>query len=158
MVDVISGYVNLDHDEEKLIGRCPFCDSDSLTVDETKQTYSCGQCAEEGSVIQFLMNMEGITLPEACRRMADLTGIEINESDEATYVSVGGGRSCVRKNAQSVINLIRGFACLEHSRHRRTAIETLPESILKKPPIIGSNFRPCSSILISVKVCRLGVT
>lgn len=50
LVEMISGYVNLNHDEDTLIGRCPFCDSDSLTVDETKQMYSCGQCAEEETV------------------------------------------------------------------------------------------------------------
>lgn len=41
------------------------------------------------------MKMEGITLLEACRRLADQANIEINESDEHTYFSEGEDEACL---------------------------------------------------------------
>lgn len=78
IVSVIEQHVDLrsvGKDEWK--GLCPFHDDHrpSLGVNQTKGVFRCYACNVSGNVISFLRMMEGLTFPEAIRRLQQITGI-----------------------------------------------------------------------------------
>ena len=68
IVDVVSGYVTLTRHGSNLFGLCPFHSekTPSFSVAPDKQMYHCFGCKKGGDVINFIMDIEGLTFPEAC--------------------------------------------------------------------------------------------
>ena len=79
IVDVISEAVLLKKRGKDFIGLCPFHSekTPSFSVSPDKQIFYCFGCATGGNVFSFLMKHEGLTFPEAARRLARQSGIEI---------------------------------------------------------------------------------
>lgn len=79
IVDVISEAVLLKKRGKDFIGLCPFHSekTPSFTVSQDKQIFYCFGCASGGNVFSFLMKHEGLSFPEAARRLAGQSGIEI---------------------------------------------------------------------------------
>ena len=63
------------------IGLCPFHaeKTPSFNVNVAKQIFHCFGCDAGGDVFSFLMRMEGLTFPEAARRLGERVGVEIEE-------------------------------------------------------------------------------
>jgi DNA primase len=61
------------------IGLCPFHKekTPSFTLNEDKGFYHCFGCGAHGSVIDFVMQTEGLSFPEAVERLAADAGMEI---------------------------------------------------------------------------------
>ena len=61
---------------DRYVGLCPFHEekTPSFTVDKNKGLYCCFGCRAGGDVIKFLMEIEGITFPEAIARLAQRAG------------------------------------------------------------------------------------
>ena len=51
----------------------------SFTVDNHKNTYHCFGCNAHGDAFKFLMDIENIDFPEALRRLADISGVNLPE-------------------------------------------------------------------------------
>lgn len=87
IVDIVSGYVKLKRSGSSFMGCCPFHreKTPSFHVSADKQLYHCFGCGAGGSVIQFIMNAEGLDFPDALRYLADRAGIRMPED-------TGGGR------------------------------------------------------------------
>jgi len=81
-ISIIGEHVSLEKKSGRWWGRCPFHaggqeKTPSFTVDPDKKMYHCFGCNAGGSVINFLMEMEKITFPEAIKEIARKMGIEI---------------------------------------------------------------------------------
>lgn len=83
--EVIEDFVNLKRRGVNLIGLCPFHmeKTPSFTVSPAKNIYKCFGCGQAGSSVQFLMEHEGLTFPEALRWLAKKYGIEIEEKQRS---------------------------------------------------------------------------
>ncbi len=81
--DVIQDYVSLKRRGVNLIGLCPFHNekTPSFTVSPAKNIYKCFGCGKGGNAVQFLMEHEQFTYPEALRHLAAKYGIEIEEEE-----------------------------------------------------------------------------
>ena len=73
IVDVIGDFVDLKRRGANWIACCPFHNekSPSFYVDGQKQVYHCFGCKAGGSVIQFVMDIERLTFPEAVEFLAN---------------------------------------------------------------------------------------
>jgi DNA primase len=60
-------------------GLCPFHKekTPSFTLNEEKGFYHCFGCGAHGSAIDFVMNMDGLSFPEAVERLAQDAGLEV---------------------------------------------------------------------------------
>jgi len=77
LVDIVARHVRLVRRGNRHQGLCPFHQekSPSFYVFEDQGNYHCFGCGAHGTAIDFVMNLEGLTFPEALQRLADLTGI-----------------------------------------------------------------------------------
>ena len=73
IVKIIGSYVTLKKNGHRYVGLCPFHNetAPSFSVDEQKQFYHCFGCKAGGSVIQFVMDIEHLSFPEAVVHLAD---------------------------------------------------------------------------------------
>jgi len=69
IVDVISRYTGLRKVGKEYIGKCPFHQDNhpSLQVNQDKQVFYCFSCQRKGDVVNFIMQIEGLTIKEACQ-------------------------------------------------------------------------------------------
>ncbi|MFH1238764.1 MAG: DNA primase [bacterium] len=81
IVQVLAEYISL-----KKIGRsykslCPFHNekTPSFIVSPEKQIFHCFGCGEGGNVFTFVMKMEGLTFPEALKKLAAKVGVTLPE-------------------------------------------------------------------------------
>ncbi len=82
--DVIQDYVNLKRRGVNMIGLCPFHDekTPSFTVSPAKNIYKCFGCGKGGNPVNFIMEHESLSYPEALRHLAAKYGIEIEETQK----------------------------------------------------------------------------
>ncbi|AEB29860.1 DNA primase [Carnobacterium sp. 17-4] len=82
IVDVVSQYVQLKKKGKNLFGFCPFHEerTPSFSVAEEKQIFHCFSCGRGGNVFTFLMEVDGLTFPEAVVKTAELSQFELDES------------------------------------------------------------------------------
>ena len=79
IVTVISSYVELKPKGRKLWACCPLHGekTPSFSVSPDKQLFYCFGCHAGGTVVQFIMDMERLTYPEAIKYLADRVGMEM---------------------------------------------------------------------------------
>ena len=77
IVHLISEYVVLRKAGRNFVGLCPFHKekTPSFSVRPDKQIFYCFGCGVGGNVFSFLMNINGMTFPEAVRYLAGKTGV-----------------------------------------------------------------------------------
>ena len=82
--DVVSQYVNLKRSGSNLFGLCPFHGekTPSFSVSPDKGIYYCFGCHKGGSVINFEMEIEGLSYPDAVRALAKRAGLEVSEDEQ----------------------------------------------------------------------------
>jgi DNA primase len=82
IVAVISESMKLTRKGRSFLGLCPFHQekTPSFNVNAEKGFFYCFGCKEKGNVFDFIMKVEGLTFPEAARRLAERGGIEIEET------------------------------------------------------------------------------
>ena len=87
IVSVISSYVDLKPKGRKLWACCPLHGekTPSFSVSPDKQLFYCFGCHAGGTVVQFIMDIERLTFPEAVKYLADRVGMEmpneVNDED-----------------------------------------------------------------------------
>ncbi len=79
LADIIARKVKLTKKGREHSGLCPFHNekTPSFTVNEEKGFYHCFGCGAHGSAIDFLMNTEGLSFPEAVERLAGEAGMQV---------------------------------------------------------------------------------
>ena len=83
-VDVVSGYVRLGKKSgSNMFGLCPFHSekTPSFSVSPDKQIYHCFGCGKGGGVINFIMEIENLSFPEAVEFLAKRAGMPIPEEE-----------------------------------------------------------------------------
>ena len=86
IVDVVSSYVALTRKGSNLFGLCPFHNekTPSFSVAPDKQIYHCFGCKKGGGVINFIMEIEGLSFPEAVAFLAKRANIPLPAEEEQT--------------------------------------------------------------------------
>jgi len=84
IVAVIGDHVRLTKKGGHWLGLCPFHNekSPSFNVDQDKGLYYCFGCQKGGSAVQFLMELDKLSFPEAMEELAKRAGITL-EVEEA---------------------------------------------------------------------------
>jgi DNA primase len=82
LAEVVGETVSLRRRGRKLWGLCPFHGekTPSFSVDPDRQLFYCFGCRAGGNVFTFVMRRDGLTFPEAVRRLAERAGIPVEES------------------------------------------------------------------------------
>ncbi len=88
IVSVISSYMELKPKGRRLWGLCPLHGEKtaSFSVSPDKQLFYCFGCHAGGSVIQFVMDMERLSFPEAVSLLADRVGMAMPEQTDDVAV------------------------------------------------------------------------
>ncbi|QSO52656.1 DNA primase [Alicyclobacillus curvatus] len=84
IIDVVGEYVQLRRSGRSYVGLCPFHNerSPSFSVSPDRQMYYCFGCGAGGTVIRFVMDIEGMTFAETVVRLAERANIQVPESLE----------------------------------------------------------------------------
>ena len=84
ILDVVSSYVHLTKKGGNYFGLCPFHNekTGSFSVSPDKQIFYCFGCKKGGGVINFIMEEENLSFPDAVRFLAKRVGMEVPEDEE----------------------------------------------------------------------------
>lgn len=82
--DVVGQYVTMQRRGSNLFGLCPFHGEKtaSFSVAPEKGIYYCFGCHKGGGVINFIMEIENLSYPDAVRFLAKRAGLEVPEDPE----------------------------------------------------------------------------
>ena len=82
--EVVGQYVSLKRSGSNLFGLCPFHGEKtaSFSVAPEKGIYYCFGCHKGGGAINFMMEIEGLSYPDAVRALAKRAGMEVPEDEQ----------------------------------------------------------------------------
>ena len=82
--DVVGQYVALRRSGSNMFGLCPFHGEKtaSFSVAPDKGMYYCFGCHKGGGAINFMMELEGLSYPDAVRALAKRVGMEVPEDEQ----------------------------------------------------------------------------
>ena len=82
--DVVGQYVSLKRSGSNLFGLCPFHGEKtaSFSVAPDKGIYYCFGCHKGGGAVNFMMEIEGLSYPDAVRALAKRAGMEVPEDEQ----------------------------------------------------------------------------
>ncbi len=82
--DVVGQYVTLRRSGANMFGLCPFHGEKtaSFSVAPDKGIYYCFGCHKGGGVVNFMMELEGLSYPDAVRSLAKRVGMEVPEDEQ----------------------------------------------------------------------------
>ena len=82
--DVVGQYVTLKRSGANMFGLCPFHGEKtaSFSVAPDKGIYYCFGCHKGGGAINFMMELEGLSYPDAVRALAKRAGLEVPEDEQ----------------------------------------------------------------------------
>lgn len=105
LIDIVKGYVpELQTRGSKAVCCCPFHNerTASFTVDNVKGMWYCHGCHEGGNVFQFVEKIEGLSFPDAVRKVAELSNVHIEEKH--IELTAGEKEARMRREAMLMIN------------------------------------------------------
>ena len=82
--DVVGQYVSLKRSGSNMFGLCPFHGEKtaSFSVSPDKGIYYCFGCHKGGGAINFMMEVEGLSYPDAVRALAKRAGMQVPEDEQ----------------------------------------------------------------------------
>ena len=82
--EVVSDFLTLKKRGVNLLGNCPFHNekTPSFTVSPTKNIYKCFGCGKAGNSVNFIMEHESLTYPEALKWLAKKYHIDVIEHED----------------------------------------------------------------------------
>jgi DNA primase len=109
IVDLVSEYLTLKRAGAHFKGLCPFHQekTPSFTVNPSLRLFKCFGCGKGGNAAGFLMEAEGLSFPQAVRRLAECAGIAVPDEDE---------REPEARTLEERLQAVNA-AALEHFRH-----------------------------------------
>jgi DNA primase len=127
IVDLVSEHVRLKKRGRNFIGLCPFHNekTPSFNVLEDRGIFKCFGCGKGGDVFSFVMQIEGLTFPEAIQKLAKRANIEIEgerpEAEDAARSERESLYYALREAAAYYYRVLRspdGAAALTYARGR----------------------------------------
>ena len=81
--DVVGRHVKLKRQGREFAGLSPFTNekTPSFFVNDEKGFYHCFSSGKHGDAISFLMEVEGLSFPEAVEKLAEMAGVEMPKAD-----------------------------------------------------------------------------
>ena len=81
--DVVGRHVKLKRQGREFAGLSPFTNekTPSFFVNDEKGFYHCFSSGKHGDAISFLMEVEGLSFPEAVEKLAEMAGMEMPKAD-----------------------------------------------------------------------------
>lgn len=78
-LDVVSEYIELKKSGKNYMALCPFHpdNTPSFSFDPERGLFHCFGCGKSGNLIQFIMEIEGVTFIDALKKLAQKAGIDI---------------------------------------------------------------------------------
>lgn len=103
--EVVGEFVNLKKRGVNLIGLCPFHNekTPSFNVNPARNIYKCFGCGKGGTSVNFIIEHEHLTYPDALRYLAKKYNIEIEEEQITPELEI------LRDEKESML-LVNGFA------------------------------------------------
>lgn len=103
--EVVGDFVHLKKKGTNMWGLCPFHNekTPSFSVSPAKGIYKCFGCGKGGNSVNFVMDHEQMTYPEALRFLAKKYNIEIEEEEQTD-------EQIAEQNARESLLLVLGFA------------------------------------------------
>jgi DNA primase len=103
--EVVGDFVSLKKRGANLLGLCPFHNekTPSFNVSPARGIYKCFGCGKGGNPVNFIMEHEHLTYPEALRFLARKYSIEIEEKEESP-------EEIQAHNEKESLMLVSGFA------------------------------------------------
>ena len=82
--DVVGQYVSLKRSGANMFGLCPFHGEKtaSFSVSPDKGIYYCFGCHKGGGAVNFMMEVEGLSYPDAVRALAKRAGMQVPEDEQ----------------------------------------------------------------------------
>jgi len=82
--EVVGQYVSLKRSGANMFGLCPFHGEKtaSFSVAPDKGIYYCFGCHKGGGVVNFMMEVEGLSYPDAVRNLAKRVGMDVPEDEQ----------------------------------------------------------------------------
>ena len=135
IADVVGSYVRLTkRSGSNLFGLCPFHSekTPSFSVSPDKQIYHCFGCGKGGSVINFIMEIENLSFPDAVEFLARRCGMEVPDDREDEG----------RKKRERLLSLNREAARFFHEKLKEPMGAVAREYIAKRglSPTVVKNF------------------
>ncbi|MCG6892707.1 MAG: DNA primase, partial [Desulfobacteraceae bacterium] len=118
IVSVVSDVVALKRSGKNYQGLCPFHSekTPSFTVSPEKQMYYCFGCQNGGNVFRFLMEHEGLSFPEAVRKLAVRYGVPLPDRD------LSPEEKRQRTEREALLQVNKEAAAFYRERLRRPAV------------------------------------
>ena len=100
-VAIMKDYVRMEQKGGRFWGLCPFHNekTPSFTVNPDLKSYYCFGCHKGGSMLDFVMEMDKLTFPEAVEHLAKRTGVEIQYESQGGISVPGKSEDSGRKEA-----------------------------------------------------------
>lgn len=134
IADVVGSYVQLTRRGSNLFGLCPFHSekTGSFSVSPDKQIFYCFGCKKGGGVINFIMEEENLSFPDAVRFLAKRANMEVPEEE--------GDREAGRRR-QRLLDLNRDAARfyyqMLHQPEGRAVRDYLDRRQIRKPTAVA---------------------
>lgn len=133
---IIERYVPLKKRGANWTACCPFHQekTPSFSVNPAKGFFKCFGCGKGGNVFTFLMEIEGLSFPEAVRRVAEISGIPLPVAENISAAEAAKKqreREAQKRLAEQIVELNRVAAGFWHkslfsgNRQARKALEYL---------------------------------
>lgn len=112
IVDVIQEFVPLKKRGVNYIGLCPFHNekTPSFTVSPSKEIFKCFGCGKVGNSVNFIMEHEHLTYPEALKYLARKYHIEIVEKERTP-------EDIEKQNERESLLVVTGYAARQFSEN-----------------------------------------
>ena len=130
IVDVVSSYVHLTRKGSNLFGLCPFHNekTGSFSVAPDKQIYHCFGCKKGGGVINFIMEIENLSFPDAVHFLAKRVNMQVPEDDRREHNQLRQRVLELNKDAarffHQQLNSPQGAAVAEYLKKRQVSRAT----------------------------------
>jgi DNA primase len=158
IVDLVSEHVRLKKRGRNFVGLCPFHNEKtaSFNVLEDRGIFKCFGCGKGGDVFSFVMQIEGLTFPEAIQKLAKRANIELegsqNEEEDAARSERESIYHALREAAAFYYRVLRspeGSGAMSYLRNRG-----LDDDIMRK---FGLGYAPERSGLLIDHLVNKGI-
>lgn len=116
---IVEAYVPLKKRGANWMACCPFHQekTPSFSVNPAKGFFKCFGCGKGGNVFTFLMEIEGLSFPEAVRRVAEISGVPLPlPANEMNPEAARKRREAERQLAEKIIQLNKAAAEFWHKQ------------------------------------------
>ncbi len=130
IVDVVGSYVSLTKKGSNYFGLCPFHNekTGSFSVSPDKQIYHCFGCKKGGGVINFIMEEENLSFPDAVQFLAKRVNLPVPEQEQGEGSRLRARILELNRDAArfyyGLLQDKRGEACREYLASRQISQRT----------------------------------